>query len=311
MEKALWVIASITNWVWKNSRSTGTARLVLLAIAHEADAGGNTTMSVLELARKSTLSERTAQTAARELERLGEIEVWARAGDHRRNGYRMIAFMGAGAAPIKGAGYAPKHSPKGADTAPTSEPKGAGAAPTKPDTSQVKPVKGADSAPIEENRLERSTTGRYTADVKPSSELARDDAERLCAHLADRIEANGSKRPNPATKRWRDAARLLLDADGRTEQQVHAAIDWCQDNEFWRSNILSMPKLREKYDQLRLRAHTERNSRRPTRQEQTDELFDDALITARELDAKETGNDPRRNGGHHQVRQSALPPAGD
>lgn len=81
----------------------------------------------------------------------------------------------------------------------------------------------------------------------------RDDIERICNHLADRIEANGSKRPT-ITKRWRDAARLMLDKDGRTEEQIHRAIDWCQDDTFWRANILSLPKLRDKFDQLRLQA---------------------------------------------------------
>jgi hypothetical protein len=61
---------------------------------------------------------------------------------------------------------------------------------------------------------------------------------------------NGCKPPT-ITAKWRDAARLLLDRDGRTFDQVTRAIDWCQDDEFWRANILSMPKLREKYDQLR------------------------------------------------------------
>lgn len=84
----------------------------------------------------------------------------------------------------------------------------------------------------------------------------RDDVRRLCTHLADRIEANGSKRPTVGA-RWLDAARLLLDVDGRTEAQVMAAIDWCQGHEFWRTNILSMPKLREQYDQLRLKAQAE------------------------------------------------------
>lgn len=81
----------------------------------------------------------------------------------------------------------------------------------------------------------------------------RADVVRLCEHLADRIEANGAKRPSIG-KAWHDAARLMLDNDGRTEQEAHGAIDWCQTDEFWRSNILSMPKLREKYDQLRLQA---------------------------------------------------------
>lgn len=81
----------------------------------------------------------------------------------------------------------------------------------------------------------------------------RDDVERLCEHLADRVAANGSKRPD-ITQRWRDAARLLMDRDRRTEKQIHAAIDWCQDSEFWRANIQSMPTLREKYDTIRLQA---------------------------------------------------------
>lgn len=88
-------------------------------------------------------------------------------------------------------------------------------------------------------------------------EPPREDVEKLCAHLADRIEANGSKRPNIG-KQWRDAARLLLDTDKRTEAQVHRAIDWCQDNQWWRSRVMSMAKLREKYDTLRMQAEDER-----------------------------------------------------
>lgn len=100
-------------------------------------------------------------------------------------------------------------------------------------------------------------------------EPIRDDVERLCEHLASRIEANGAKRPT-ITKGWRDAARLMLDRDERSETEIHGAIDWCQADEFWRANVLSMPKLREKYDQLRLQAQ---RKGRPTRQQETDDLF--------------------------------------
>ena len=109
----------------------------------------------------------------------------------------------------------------------------------------------------------------------------RDDIERLCDHLADRIEANGSKRPT-VTQKWRDAARLMLDKDDHTEEQIRAAIDWCQADEFWRANILSMPKLRDKYDQLRLQASRKPGSRR---QAETDAKFGAALARARARDA--------------------------
>ncbi len=101
--------------------------------------------------------------------------------------------------------------------------------------------------------------------------------------LADRIQANGSKRPT-ITGAWRTAARLMLDRDGRTEAQVALAISWCQDNEFWRANILSMPKLREKYEQMRLQAQRERagptNGHRPST---TDQRVGNALALAAEL----------------------------
>jgi hypothetical protein len=122
-----------------------------------------------------------------------------------------------------------------------------------------------------------NTSGTSSDDAPKPTAIAipeRPDVTRLCAHLADRIEANGAKRPD-ITKGWLDAARLLLDRDGKTEDEVHRAIDWCQDNEFWRANILSMPKLREKYEQLRLQA-----SRKPgtNHQQATDDLFQRAAV---------------------------------
>jgi len=112
--------------------------------------------------------------------------------------------------------------------------------------------------------------GKTMAEVEEEEELppdggssddsARADVEAICQHLANRIEANGSRRPTIG-KTWRNAARLLLDHDQRTEQQVHVAIDWCQDHAFWRSVVLSMPKLREKYEQLRLQATREATPR--------------------------------------------------
>ncbi len=107
-----------------------------------------------------------------------------------------------------------------------------------------------------------------TSAVAPVDE--RLDVLRICKHLADRIEENGAKRPN-VTKSWLTAARLMLDADGRPEAEVHQAIEWATRDPFWMSNILSMPKLREKYDQLKLQAG---RTSRTSRQQETDGIFE-------------------------------------
>jgi hypothetical protein len=118
--------------------------------------------------------------------------------------------------------------------------------PTRPD-----PTHTSISNEIEEQPFS-SAVAALLADLPPGLQL-REDVEKICRHLADRIEDNGSKRPS-ITKGWRDAARLMLDKDGRTEEEIHGAIEWCQNDQFWRGNVLSLPKLRDKYDQMRLQA---------------------------------------------------------
>lgn len=140
-----------------------------------------------------------------------------------------------------------------------------GASPKLPDTPGSDTEPPRNSAQEGKGREGRGEEGRETSAKPPTDDPPpRVDVERLCSHLADRIATNGiSKRPK-ITKAWRDAARLMIDRDGRSEADVHAAIDWCQDSEFWRPNILSMPKLREKYEQMSLQAR--RSPGRPTNQ---------------------------------------------
>lgn len=122
-------------------------------------------------------------------------------------------------------------------------------------TDKPRPPHGHASNQEPQPKTTTKTTRRSIADAE------RRDVEKVCEHLADRIEGNGSKRPT-ITDAWRTSARLLIDKDHRTVDQIVKAIDWCQDDDFWRGNVLSMPKLRAKYDQLRLAA--QRGSGRPS-----------------------------------------------
>ena len=92
-----------------------------------------------------------------------------------------------------------------------------------------------------------------------SAEPPRQDVEELCTHLRDRIIGNGGKATISA--KWRTEARLLIDRDDVDIEVAHRLIDWCQDSDFWHANILSMPKFREKYQQLLLKARASTSSR--------------------------------------------------
>ena len=84
------------------------------------------------------------------------------------------------------------------------------------------------------------------------------DAEALSHYLADRIRTNGNK-VRTVGKRWHDAMDRLIRIDGYTPEQIRQVIDWSQGNEFWAPNILSAPKLREKFDTLKGQMLNERN----------------------------------------------------
>jgi hypothetical protein len=56
---------------------------------------------------------------------------------------------------------------------------------------------------------------------------------------------------------WLNQCRLLREQDGKTCEQIEAVIKFSQADSFWKGNILSMPKLREKWDQLWMKAKKE------------------------------------------------------
>lgn len=94
---------------------------------------------------------------------------------------------------------------------------------------------------------------------KESTRTFQDEVIAACNLLADLIEANGSTRP-AITNKWLIDMERINRLDGRTWEQITKAIEWCQNDEFWRANIMSPGKLRKQYDQLRLKAQSQQKS---------------------------------------------------
>ena len=242
---------SISTWVWEHSASRHGARLVLLKIADGMRTEtGWYWPSVKELCDKTQLTERAVRAAISELEILGELEVQRYAAPGGCSRYRIL--------PIPCKDCTCIYCTPPAKIAP-------------PQSSLLDGLEGADFAGADSSGVQNfppapaksapGTVVRKTSSSKKNvrdPEPQRDDVDRICAHLVERMVANGCKPPT-ITDTWKREARLLLDADKRTEDQVHKAIDWCQSNRFWRSKVMSMAKLRDKYDQLRLDAESERD----------------------------------------------------
>lgn len=79
------------------------------------------------------------------------------------------------------------------------------------------------------------------------------DEVRLSESLFERIRHNNPKAKKPNMQVWAKQVDLMIRVDHRTPDDIQALIDWCQEDEFWKLNILSTTKLREKFDQLWLK----------------------------------------------------------
>jgi DNA-binding transcriptional ArsR family regulator len=229
------------------------SRLIMLVLADVADTGTaeippRRTPSVAVLATETGLDRRTVQRHLDALDEAGwlsrvrpsEREQWF---GHRVR-YRLLlpAWAVVAEDPEE---VAEDHGVVAQDRT--------GAAGNRPEGVTEPPLsRSTDSTDAEQIKRPSSAKPR-----KPKPEPPREDVDRICKYLVEWIVKNGSKRPN-ITDTWRTEARLLIDKDGRPLAEIRDVIAWSQRDNFWKSNILSMPKLREKYDQMRLQAEREK-----------------------------------------------------
>lgn len=121
-------------------------------------------------------------------------------------------------------------------------------------SAMAKPLaKDSNTVPMRTATATATSSKEEASSSEISDEIRRPDVDELLDLLDTCLEMNGFKKPS-RNKKNRDAARLLLDLDGYDVKQVAWMIQWATSDEFWRTNILSMSKLREKFDQLKAKS---------------------------------------------------------
>lgn len=109
----------------------------------------------------------------------------------------------------------------------------------------------SDHGGLSEDSPPEQGTGKGTGNREQGTSEADATDAPLSNILADLVAANDpdGKRPT-VSQRWKDAERLLIEADGRDPATAERLMRWALKHEFWRANVRSMPKFREKYGQL-------------------------------------------------------------
>ena len=75
----------------------------------------------------------------------------------------------------------------------------------------------------------------------------------LSKQLYDKIKTRNPQHKEPNLQSWAKHIDLMIRIEKRSIADIQRIIDWCQQDSFWQNNILSTSKLREKFDQLKLK----------------------------------------------------------
>lgn len=110
---------------------------------------------------------------------------------------------------------------------------------------------------IDSNNMSQSLTENTTEITTENTTLKRSSRHKYetcdmnaAKYLFEKIKENNPKHKEPLFDSWANDIRLMRERDNRTLQDIKDVIDWCQNDSFWKSNILAAGKLRKQFDQL-------------------------------------------------------------
>lgn len=217
-----------TTWALKiGGVQDATSRVILLGLAEHAHEDGSSAWpSVATLAKYAVCSERTVHRRLRELEEAGMI---------RRGDQQLVAHLPSNRRPIV------YDLPVGVTVWHTSRDDirtGVSPEAARGDTPGTSGVTAVADKPSLEPSIEPSSSS--SAIDEPGQ---RKDVETVCAAIAAHVVNVTGKEPFVGTT-WRRDARLMLDTDGHSVEQILNAITWVSRHGFWAGNIRSPGKLR-------------------------------------------------------------------
>ncbi|BBI32456.1 DUF4373 domain-containing protein [Cohnella abietis] len=108
---------------------------------------------------------------------------------------------------------------------------------------------------VKKEEVPTRETKRYPEDSIPY-QIALYLHSKIMVHAADSSVSHLIERSN--LQKWADDCRKLLEIDKAKENVIRDVIDWATSDEFWKKNILSASKLREKFQDLAIKMTLER-----------------------------------------------------
>src|SRR5699024_3541254 len=95
---------------------------------------------------------------------------------------------------------------------------------------------------------------------------------KMATFFYEQILSNNPNHKKPNLESWANDVRKMMDIDGRSKDEIGHLMKWVQNNDFWMANVLSVSKLREKYDQLIMQYQKDKPKKEESKQFRPDSV---------------------------------------
>ncbi|PUB87046.1 MAG: hypothetical protein DBP02_02030 [gamma proteobacterium symbiont of Ctena orbiculata] len=243
-----WIVSlEAVTWAYKQQGLKSGAKFLLVTLGNYADENSECYPGIKTLAKDTAMSPRSVIRAINELSESGHIQTIIRPGEgggRKSNIYRLACSkltekakcqsdtLGGQSANLSG-GQCDNLSRQSANLSRQSA------------KLSPKPSEEPKEEPKDKNicsRQKKPTTAKQKPANPEDLELA-----MWIWGLIDGL-APGQKKPNFNT--WADDIRKMREIDKRTHDDIKAVFEWAHNDSFWKTNIRSPSKLREKFDGL-------------------------------------------------------------
>lgn len=114
-------------------------------------------------------------------------------------------------------------------------------------------------SPLNNSSLRSELTSKKSKPKFRFEEIDMQLAELLAGNV-DRLAGEAGKHN---LKSWANTIRLMRESDGHTAEQIKYLINWVAADDFWSGNVLSPAKLRQKWQQLKIRVQQQKKPPKP------------------------------------------------
>lgn len=133
--------------------------------------------------------------------------------------------------------------------------------------------------PVKTEEVKNPSCPAQVPDAPKAKKWGTDDDHKAARFIFGKVRLVDQTAKEPNWPAWANEIRLMREQDNRTHREICELFEWANQDQFWRANVLSPGKLRDKWTQLQAKRGSKAQPGKPSFDEtQTRDYGESGLI---------------------------------